>query len=317
VFGPMTGRELPRKADGSLQDGDVLELSPDDMPTRASAPQLSFGTGKGHELEVEGSDSKDYDPLYAQVDPHVGVPVLSKLGRAADTSEADVRGTLEYSPEYGMVERTSRSVDFTKATSRPIEAVRDPNGDVLILDPKDDLLRKEARAVDLMHQSGRDDSTSEERDARDYDGADALDTLQVHLPAVRLDGNARVEPKKSDGVDVMYDPEDAITRPSAPAAVFGPMTGRELPRKADGSLQDGDVLELSPDDMPTRASAPHISFGNAKAHAVGPDALESGTFDYDPDVTVVRPTSRSADLVGASLSVNRNQMIPIMSQTFV
>ena len=161
--------------------------------------------------------------------------------RVEDAREGDPG---RYTPEYSMVERTSRSVDFTKASTRPIEAIRDPNGDVLILDPKDDLLRKSAPAVDLMHQRGRDDSTRDvPDDTRDYDGADALDTLQTHLPAVRLDANGRTEPKKPDGADVMYDPEDAITRPSAPAAVFGPMTGRDIPRKGDGSLQDGDVLD--------------------------------------------------------------------------
>ena len=115
----MTGRDMPRKADGSLQDGDVLELSPDDMPTRASSPQLSFGAGKGHALEVDGLDTKDYDPAYGQIDPHVAVPSISKLGRAKDATVADVRGTLEYTPEYNLVERTSRSVDFTKASTRP------------------------------------------------------------------------------------------------------------------------------------------------------------------------------------------------------
>ena len=147
-----------------------------------------------------------------------------------------------------------------------------------------------------MHQSGRNDTTKDlPDDIRDYDTGEALDTLQLHLPAVRLDSNGRPKEKPAEAADVMYNPEDALTKPSAPAAVFGQMTGRELPRKEDASLQDGDVLELLPDDMATRASAPHISFGNAKAHATGPDAMESGAFDYDPDIAVVRPVSVSVD----------------------
>jgi hypothetical protein len=284
-----------KKSDGGLIDGDVLELSPDDFAIRASAPHATFGEAIGRR-HAHTEDTKDYNPDFDAMRPHVPGIQIEKLGPHRTQETTDPRSVLEYTPQYSVVEPSSTTHDFSKVTGRAPDVISQqrPDGDVLILDPDDTAMRRSTAAVDLMHQTGRDDGSRKAQvDARDYDPD--LEALDAHMPLVRLDTGGRPVEKKPETADVMYDGDDTMVRQSAPAAVFGPMTGRDMLKKSDGGLIDGDVLELSPDDFAIRASAPHATFG-LQLRVTPTHKSETAECDYDSvDIEVLKPRSTAVD----------------------
>eukprot|EP01043_Picozoa_sp_COSAG02_P054332 COSAG02_NODE_6135_length_3776_cov_2.642371_3_plen_640_part_01 len=135
-FAKVTPRDaLAKDGNPGVPEGDILDLRPSDAFIRAAVKGGALGKAERrlHAIteteEVIGFYDVNDDALSTSrraATVTIYPPADPTKSRAEDAREGDPG---KYMPEYNLVERTSRSVDFTKASTRPIEAIRDPNGD--------------------------------------------------------------------------------------------------------------------------------------------------------------------------------------------
>ena len=307
-FAAEIGHGLVRKdgeeaAPPEPQEGDILELDVrDDILHRSVGTVDMSKTSARKAPRVADHVNASYDPSDEYLRPHVAGPLLEKLGRPADRTKADPHSTLEYDPNYELVEPAPRTVDFTLAQGhKPMAATKEGEGDKLTLEPQYDVVKPRVTApVDLHRQQGRKESTAGKESARlEYDIN--YDAQLTHVPGTRLDTGGRpAEMSKSldEGGYLKYDPDYDGVRASAPAAHFAAEIGHGLVRKdgeeaAPPEPQEGDILELHPTLKLVRRSAPSAFFTSAPL----PQPVEPITVgcDHHPDFALVKPRAPAAE----------------------
>ena len=180
-------------------EGDKLILEPNDDLTRkrvTAAVDLHRQTSRTDNTRGKESTKLEYDVDYDARLMHVPGVRLDTGGRPVEVSKSlDVDG-LKYDPNYSAVRASAPAAHFTREAGRKKEGedTEPKEGDILELDPRDDMMHRAVTGViDMSKTSSR------------KDGLD--DTLTA-------------------GCD--YHPHSDAVKPRAPGFDFGKLIGQDL-----------------------------------------------------------------------------------------
>jgi hypothetical protein len=237
----------------------VLELSPDDMPTRASAPQLSFGTGKAHATEPDSLDL----------------------------------GAFDYDPDLDAVRPSARSVDFSRGRWRD-ELSPDPEAGPEAGDYDIPELDHGNSGVLFERQVGRSDlEVEQEADDTDYDVNISLVKPRTDRGGVNMERDTVRASFESTEDDRDYDPK--LLDNVLGAVVFD----GQLTRDTDDGLETDDDRDYNPVDVLVHPQVPSFTFDKRTGRSVGEDPVDERDYEEPQARERTMPTSRSVDFSSA------------------